>query len=100
MDPAHMDTGIILTRDENAQWHDLQCKRNAADRQCLNESNLKVLDFWARFSPLWLFGAKGLHCRQDLGLLLDILGPLRSCFDFHGVILLRIFVEIVVEIVM
>ena len=34
-----------------------------------------------------LFGANGLFCQLNLGLLLDTLGPLRSCFDFHGVIL-------------
>lgn len=36
MNSADMDTGIIFTWDENAQWHDMQCKRNAVDRQCLN----------------------------------------------------------------
>lgn len=36
MNSADMGTGFIFTRDENAYWHDVQCKRNVLDRQCLN----------------------------------------------------------------
>jgi hypothetical protein len=36
---------------------------------------------------LRLFGANGLFIQLDLGLLSDVLGPLRSCFDFRDVIL-------------
>jgi len=36
-----------------------------------------------------MFGANGLSSQWDLGLLSDALGPLRSCFDFRGVIIFR-----------
>ncbi len=31
-----MGTGIIFAWDEYTKWHGVQCKRNTADRQCLN----------------------------------------------------------------
>ena len=36
---------------------------------------------------VWTVGANGLSIKADLGLLSDAVGPLRSCFDFRGVIL-------------
>ena len=56
--------------------------------ELLKKPEVLILD-----GSIRLFGANGLFTRLNLGLLLDTLGPLRSCFDFHGVILSTSIVE-------